>query len=257
MHDLISFMIIVGMLLATIGIHEYGHYRVAIHYRMPVTELSVGLGNRLFGWTSRHGVPITIRLLPLGGYVAFRPRRLQRFPAGQRILMTLAGPAMNLAAMAVYLGIAALLPWNYEANLPLWKYMLSMAADLPLQILNGVLDTFTPEFWGNAFSSGNLSKSNGGMAGQAFPMGSVETVVGGILLLLFIFNGIVAFFNLLPIPPLDGGKVLTTGMESILPRTVAIPLGRLLTAMGGAYLLVLVGGLILADMWRFIVRIFA
>jgi len=53
-------------------IHELGHFIAARSFGISVKEFSVGVGPRLLGFT-REGIEYSLRLLPLGGYVAFPP----------------------------------------------------------------------------------------------------------------------------------------------------------------------------------------
>ena len=57
------------MLSILIVLHEYGHFIVARRNGVRVNEFAVGMGPKLFGWTSpRSGTLYSIRALPIGGY---------------------------------------------------------------------------------------------------------------------------------------------------------------------------------------------
>jgi Zn-dependent protease len=64
------------------------------------------------------------------------------------------------------------------------------------------------------------------------PGPGVERVVGELLTVTIVVNCILGIFNLLPVPPLDGGRVL----QAALPRSV----GRLLRSVDGVGLAVVV-----------------
>ncbi len=50
-------------------LHEFGHFLIARRNGVRVTEFAVGMGPKLFGWTSpRSGTLYSIRALPIGGY---------------------------------------------------------------------------------------------------------------------------------------------------------------------------------------------
>ncbi|MBR2020624.1 MAG: RIP metalloprotease RseP [Clostridia bacterium] len=54
-----------------IFIHELGHFLVARLCGVKVLEFAIGMGPKLFGWTSkRSGTKYAIRLLPIGGFVS-------------------------------------------------------------------------------------------------------------------------------------------------------------------------------------------
>ena len=59
------------MLSVLVVLHEYGHFIVARRNGVRVNEFAVGMGPKLFGWTSpRSGTLYSIRALPIGGYCA-------------------------------------------------------------------------------------------------------------------------------------------------------------------------------------------
>ena len=54
-----------------IFVHELGHYLTARACHVTVHEFSLGMGKRLCGFTSKKtGIQYSLRLLPIGGYVA-------------------------------------------------------------------------------------------------------------------------------------------------------------------------------------------
>ncbi len=94
-----------------ITIHEFGHYIVARLFNVGIIEFSIGMGPKLVSWKGKKNV-FTLRLLPIGGYVNMvgeysegdeelseedknKPKFNEK-PIWQRLLVVLAGPAMNI-----------------------------------------------------------------------------------------------------------------------------------------------------------------
>lgn len=86
-------------------VHELGHYVVAKLFGVRVMTFSLGFGKRLWGFR-RRGTDYRISVVPLGGYVRMGgelpdestgdPREFLSKPRWQRVLVYLAGPAMNV-----------------------------------------------------------------------------------------------------------------------------------------------------------------
>ena len=54
-----------------IFIHELGHYLCARLCGVGINEFAIGMGPKIFGWTSeKTGIRYAIRALPIGGYVS-------------------------------------------------------------------------------------------------------------------------------------------------------------------------------------------
>ncbi|MDA8016169.1 MAG: RIP metalloprotease RseP [Thermoanaerobaculia bacterium] len=96
-------------------VHEFGHFIVAKLFGVRVHVLSLGFGKRLWGF-DLGGTDYRVSLLPLGGYVQMAgvqpeestgaPGDFHCKPRWQRILVYLAGPAMNVVlAVAVIAGV--------------------------------------------------------------------------------------------------------------------------------------------------------
>lgn len=112
----------VGILIAIfvfgimIFLHELGHYVAARLCKVKVLEFAVGMGPKLFSFTSKKtGIVYSLRLLPIGGFTAMQgedgedpdPGALVNRPRWQRLIVLFAGSFMNLLtgviAMFVYL----------------------------------------------------------------------------------------------------------------------------------------------------------
>ncbi|HEV7517609.1 MAG TPA: RIP metalloprotease RseP, partial [Thermoanaerobaculia bacterium] len=98
----VSFAFALGVI---IFVHESGHLLVAKAFGVRVLTFSLGFGKSLWSFT-RGETEYRISALPLGGYVRLSgenpdemtddPREFQNKPRWQRILVYLAGPAMNV-----------------------------------------------------------------------------------------------------------------------------------------------------------------
>ncbi len=95
---------------AIVFVHELGHHLVAKLFGVRVLVFSLGFGKRLWGF-ERRGTDYRISAVPLGGYVRMggelpeertgEPGDFLSKPRWQRILVYLAGPAMNVVLSIV------------------------------------------------------------------------------------------------------------------------------------------------------------
>lgn len=108
MNGLLMFLAAVCILGPLVALHEWGHYIVARLCGVKVLTYSIGMGPRLFGWTSKKtGTDYRISVLPLGGYVKMLDEREGEVPEHERhlafntqhplkkIAIVIAGPVMN------------------------------------------------------------------------------------------------------------------------------------------------------------------
>jgi len=121
------FLIFIGAFLVAIGIlvtvHEFGHYWVAKRLGFKVLRFSIGFGKPLLkrvGAGPDH-TEYCLAAIPFGGYVkllderegevsaAELPRSFTRRPIWQRILVLLAGPAMNLLFASLLYAVLAMI----------------------------------------------------------------------------------------------------------------------------------------------------
>lgn len=109
-----TILIFVGMLLALVLVHEWGHFIVAKKAGCKVEEFGFGFPPKLFSYTWR-GTEYSFNLFPLGGFVRIEGENMdEEKPTATsfasksalwRIAILSAGVIMNLVLAVVLLGI--------------------------------------------------------------------------------------------------------------------------------------------------------
>lgn len=228
---------IIGLLIL---IHELGHLTAARLAKIPVQTFSVGFGPRLAGFT-RKGVDYRLSLILLGGYL--KPgikteAEWSAIPPARRVAFTLGGIIANGVAAVLLLtvyGVSSRDMGFFSAQLWAGKQaaviLLSIFTSLPLLFTN----------------SGDLAGIIGIVAQGSAIIGGGQAAV---LLFAAILSLNLAAINLLPLPPLDGGRALFDMLGKVAP-----PLGKASAGFSIAGWIVLVGLTILAtknDLARFL-----
>ncbi|MGH9603314.1 MAG: RIP metalloprotease RseP [Terriglobales bacterium] len=106
----LAVVVVLGVMIV---IHEFGHYAAAKYFGVRVEVFSVGFGKRLLGF-KRGDTDYRISLIPLGGYVKMSgenpmdeqsgdPGEFGSHPRWQRLIIAVAGPAMNIVLAIVLL----------------------------------------------------------------------------------------------------------------------------------------------------------
>jgi regulator of sigma E protease len=139
---LLAFLFALTVLIA---VHEYGHYRVAVSFGVPVLVFSIGFGKTIYKWRPRKQHPgqnteFRICALPLGGFVQMLDSREGSVPPEQlplafdhqslkaRASIVAAGPLANLLlAIVLFTGLSW---WGQPKVLPvIGKVEAGAAAD--------------------------------------------------------------------------------------------------------------------------------
>lgn len=71
LQTVLSVVVAILILLATITIHEFGHYIVGKLLKFKINEFAIGMGPAIYKKTKKNGEVFSIRLFPLGGFCAF------------------------------------------------------------------------------------------------------------------------------------------------------------------------------------------
>lgn len=104
--SILFYIVIMALVFVVmIFIHEAGHFFTARACGITVKEFAIGMGPKLFSWTSKkHGTVHSIRILPIGGYVSMEgededsadENAFCNKPVWKRMLVVAAGPFMNI-----------------------------------------------------------------------------------------------------------------------------------------------------------------
>lgn len=211
-----SYLFIIALVGFLILIHELGHFLAARWVDIPIARFSIGFGPLLCSFR-RGGTQFGLAWFPFGGYVlpdVKDDREFLNIPGGRRIFFSLGGPAANvllsvllfslLNAMGGHTSAMNLLidPWRQTAEL-----IASIFAVIPKLFAN-------PQHL-----SGIVGIVTEGREYVGFD--PVRAVHFAILL-----NLNLAVFNMLPLPALDGGKILLACAEKVWPgsRRLHLPL---------------------------------
>jgi len=198
-------VVVFGLLILA---HEAGHYLAARALGIDVTEFSVGFGPQVLTWRGS-GTRWSLRAFPLGGYVRWSEEGAGAFataPASARALALAGGPLANLGValvlLVVLLGPVRGLGWQ---SIPMAFQALGF---MVTGWLGGMADLFRI-----------------GIADLSGPVGitrvTAEVVTTGVdrLLLLTAFLSLnLGLLNLVPLPGLDGGRLLLVAVERLRRR---------------------------------------
>lgn len=109
--NILAFIFALGII---VFVHEFGHLILAKGFRVRVHTFSLGFGKRLWGFR-RGETDYRVSLVPLGGYVKLGgetpeeatgdEREFMSRPRWQRILVYVAGPAMNVILSIVLIAL--------------------------------------------------------------------------------------------------------------------------------------------------------
>ena len=206
MHIIISIVKIVVILGFLVLIHETGHFLVARLCKIKVNEFAIGFGPLIWSKETEK-TKYSIRLIPLGGYVNMLGEEERSDEEGsfskasipKKIAIVAAGGLVNIVfAVVLYVILIVIVTGNIGEAI-------SSSGDLIMAMVESIKLLFT----------GGVSVDN--LMG---PIGISEVVAqtSGIIDFLYIMALVsvsLGFTNLLPFPPLDGGKILIYIIESI------------------------------------------
>lgn len=228
--------LVIGLLIA---IHEYGHLLAAKLCGIPVKRFSIGFGPKLFGFKLGE-TSYWFSLIPLGGYVwpALEDTDFRRLPAYKRITFALGGPVANIVGAFVGLFVIGLSQFSLGV-----VQAVSFAATQLLVSLQQQLHGLSMLF----ADFGQMSGIVGIVALGGAQFGST---LADLLAFSVLINISLAVVNLLPFPPLDGGRVIFCILEKIY-RPVA-KIEAPLTLVGWALVMVLMVCLTVRDVGRIV-----
>jgi membrane-associated protease RseP (regulator of RpoE activity) len=168
--------------VAGILVHELGHLLAARMLSIRVTGLSVGFGPELIGFTDQYGARWKLAPLLIGGSCDFSDQT-SKDAKGSETTKKRLHPLREASPLERAFVYAAGPVFNLAFAALLWVAI----------VYHRVL----------------------------LPFISDDEAVFGLPTFLAMFSISLAFFNLIPIPPLDGGQLVLIGLETLRGSTIA------------------------------------
>lgn len=194
-----EYFIMFCMVYFSIFIHEYGHYITSTIFKLEVIDFGIGVGPKLFS-TKYKGTNFQFRLIPFGGYVTSNLKNERRLGLIKRLIILLAGVLFNfivaIFSMVIYSQKGLLVALKI-ITIGIYK-MISMFFTVSSSYL--LSQIYTPDLPLDDFADFTLSIMNGKYFWLAF----------------FSINLFLVLLNLVPLPVLDGGRIITCVTETIL-----------------------------------------
>jgi len=211
-----------------IAVHELGHFLMARLFDIKVNEFALGMGPKL--WSKQHGeTAYSLRLLPLGGFCAMEgedgdsadPRAFVSKVWWKQCIVLVAGALANFL-----LGFAVVMVVYFSVGQSLIEVLRS-SWHASVWFVRLIIESFRMIFNGEA-GIRDLSGVVGIVAAVDEVAKASENSAEAIRNVAFFFAFIavnLGVMNLLPIPALDGGRVLftiiTAAIEKILNRKIS------------------------------------
>lgn len=211
-------------------IHEGGHFLVAKLFKIKVNEFAIGFGPTIFA-KQKGETKYALRLIPLGGFVSMEGEEERSEKEGsfsmasipKRIAIVAAGGLVNIlfGILLYYIISSIALNSMYTALIDTKDFIISIFESIKL--------LFT----------GNISMNQmTGIVG----ISDIVISTNGVMQYLYIMALISASLgitNLLPLPPLDGGKIVIYLIEAIRKKPLKEELELKIQSLGFSLLIVL------------------
>jgi regulator of sigma E protease len=241
----VNYFIVFTLISFLILIHELGHLIAAKLSNIPIERFSIGFGPKLWSLTKGQ-TEYRLSAFPIGGYVLPKienENEFFRIPSRRRIAFALGGPLANVVLSLICLSCLNAITTGLSLY-GLLVYPFVQMIEISSQVLYALPKMFAhPE---------QLS----GIIGIVAVGGRAITAdFSKIFILAAMLNINLAVLNLLPVLPLDGGKILFGLLEGIHRSLVKLRIP--LTVTGWVLLLGLILSISVMDVYKLVLSVHA
>ena len=226
---LINAIKIIFLLGFLVLIHEGGHFIVAKLCKVRVNEFAIGFGKKIY--SKKIGETVyELRLIPLGGFVSMEGEEhhsdnegsfnLASYP--KKIAIVMAGGITNIIFGLILYFILILYISDFSGAIASTTKFISLTIESVKNIFTG--NIVTEQLVGPVGISSLVAKT------------------GDILNYLYLLSVIslsLGVTNLLPVPPLDGGKVVIYLIEWIIRKPISENIQLKIQSIGFALIMIL------------------
>lgn len=230
-HGLIIFLlylITILMLLVVLTIHELGHFIFAKIHKVNVKEFSIGFGPKLWYKTTKNGMRISLRLIPLMAYVILDSKNLREIYSDNKKSKNYKWIMSPKPKELLYLEEST--SWNYF-QIMFGGVLLNIGAFfliyIPIVCINPSFAAVPFISIGDSFAAVGRNMvfiGNGDIFGQLPSLPDQVTSSTdwlSVFLGTFMMINLLTFiFNLIPLPPLDGWKILKQSVEKLSKKKI-------------------------------------
>ena len=209
-------------------IHEGGHFVIAKLCKVKVNEFSVGFGKKIIS-KNKNGTQYTLRCIPLGGYVNMLGEEefseeegsYSKAPILKRFLILIAGATVNMIfGILVFFILASIVNNNIHIGLEVTQNYLVALGESVIKL----------------FSGNVVAEQVVGPVGISNMIVNTNSIIDFVYMMSVISISL-GVTNLLPIPGLDGGKIILLLIELIRRKPLDEKTETRITLLGLAFLL--------------------
>ena len=196
-------LIFITIMFSVIIFHELGHYFVGKYYKLNIDEFSAGIGYALFKKKINNTL-FCLRILPIGGYVKSDVNSYNKLSLFKKCIFILGGVSVNLLLVIITMslfykeGFIAGFLYSFK-----FIYLGAHYIFTNISLLDIIKDTSIDKQY---FGYKQIITSE--------PFENYKIILNYFMAI----NLVVAIFNLLSIPILDGGRILVEIVKTILNK---------------------------------------
>ena len=243
---MISFIInaikIIFLLGFLVLIHEGGHFLVAKLCKVKVNEFSIGFGKAIWKKQGKETL-YSLRGVPLGGFVQMEgesedsndARAFTNVSIPKRVAIVAAGAIVNIVfGILIYFLLVSIIGLQfadpskdtilnriYYGGINTWEFILSIFDSIKMLFTNGI----SVEQMTGPVGISQIVVEASGFANYIYVLAVISVSLG--------------VTNLLPIPALDGGKIVLLIVEAIRRKKVTLETEAKITLIGFSLLIAL------------------